>query len=1226
MFYWKYNGLLEIPDVYLSDANKNYIYNGVISVFDLKTELAVNGISKITFSIHKYLNHKKVRYYDLIDFSRLVCIMGIGWFQINSIEKKGTGINETLSITALSLENELCTKKLTGFGQLGTTDDWDGGLDRYCLYNVNDVNHSILHIVTQKVPSWKVGYVDPNIDTGYRSFNEDEIDAYTFLTKNVSETFECIFVFDTFNQTINVYSYQNLGKTTSIYLSYENLVKEIEIQSNLSDIKTVLSVNGGTYGSGTLGIIEVNPSGTNTIFDFTYFYPFMTEKLRNKMKEYEEKYDSIKETFQNNITKLQALYDEYNDLLNKEVEIDVEFFNSQLKAIQDQIDATTDNNLKIILQQKYQQVLEEKEKYLKDIDSYVYTRWDEYGLTRLQELYDSFSGVCAQYLGKVNSDQQAKEIYDTYYQYLFGKYDGDSNCVNYELQKRKSELENKTKEIESQKLLCETSTIKLDEFLGDELYKELSRYVHEDSFSDDSFLVTDIMTDSEKIEMQQELLKQSTKKLSELAHPQYTITINSKNFLNIPAFRQFAEQLYLGDIITIETDYGETTSLRLLKITIDWENLNNFELTFSSKNKLEDGLVEFEEIVNQAQSSASTLNLHGLGWNYATNKTSEVHEFINSSLNASLNKLINSIKEEVTMDNTGLRCRKWDDDRNDYDPRQIWLTSNQIAFSADGFRNVSMALGEIEINGNNVYGLVADAIVGKLVATENLLITNGKGNVTIDGEKAKFENCEITVTNGTNTINLNPTGTLEIKKGAEKQLYFENGNLTITGTMKSGKIESSNFTSGSISIGGTTSTPAFAVDNNGNISITKGSIKIGGSSSSPVFSVDSSGHVIANSIKLGSGSVTNDSLASDVSNKIQGAYDGVAENAQDLQKTLNALSSTGIVTINGGTITAGKIYASMIAAGTLSGFNIISYGTNGENVTIKNGQLSIMSASNVSTNFSSAGIGLTYVDPSSQTQYSTVVGSRDIQVSIGNSTTSITATQIKTPSIICNNIKNSSGTSYCLSDHKHSDYALSSHTHSQYASFSHTHHTSTILTTASFDGVDSLGLPIGYLQFSGAKAAGSSYTRQIAARVASINTSDFRLKRDFRKIKGIENAYLSFKPYDYRFKSQSEFYNQKIHSGLLGQEVIKALEKNGLDWRDYDLIETFKPDSAISDEGQYVGKQGYRVNYNNLHAWHIYMIQELWKKVESLEKETECYKRIVQSMSYNQGASLPFIK
>ena len=1163
MFSWKYNGLLEVPSVYLSDANKNYIYNGALSIFDLKTELSVNSISKVTFTIYKYLNHKKVRYYDLIEFSRLILLVGIGWFQITDIEKKGTGGNENLSITALSLENELCTKKLTSFGQLGNEDDWDGGLDRYCLYNVTDIEHSILHIVTQKIPSWKIGYVDSNIDTGYRSFNNDEVDAYSFLTKTVSETFECIFVFDTFNETINVYSYENFGKTTSIYLSYENLVKEIEIQSNLSDIKTVLSVTGGTYGSGTLGIIEVNPAGTNTICDFSYFYPFMTEKLRSRIQEYTQQYNIMKKTFEDNISKLQVLYDDYNNLLNKDVEVNVEYFDNKLKDIQAQIDATNDNNLKIQLQQQYQQILEEKEKYLSDTGSYVLNRWDEYGLVRLQEIYDSFSGVCAQYLNKVNSDQHAKEVYDTYYQYLFGKYNSDSNCVNYELQKRKEEVKKKEEEIEAQKLLCQSSTIKLDEFLGEELYKELSRYIYEDSFSDDSFLVTDIMTDSEKLEMQRELLEQSVKKLSEVSHPQYTITVNSQNFLNIPAFRHFAEQLYLGDLITIETDYGETTSLRLLKITINWKNLNNFELTFSSKNKLEDGLLEFEEIVNQAQSSSTTLNLHGLGWNYATNKTSEVREFINSSLNASLNKLMNSTNQEVLFDNTGIRCRKWDSDRNDYDPRQIWLTSNQIAFSADGFRNVSMALGEIEINGNNVYGLVADAIVGKLVATENLLITNGKGNVTIDGEKAKFENCEIAVTNGTNTIRLDPSGVLEVKKGATKQLYFENGNLTITGTMKSGKIESSDFYAGSISIGGT--------------------------SENPTFSVDSTGHVIANSIKLGSGSVTNDTLASDVSNKIQGAYDGVAENAQDLLNTLNALSSTGIVTINNGTITAGKIYASMIAAGTLAGFNIISYGTNGKNVSIQDGVLSIISSTNCITNFRDGFIDLTYIDPISKVQYTTLISPNNIIVSSTYHTTYIKPHEINTPSIICNDIKNSLGTTYCLSGH--------------------THNSPEIKVGQSSGGYDKGGIWIGSIPFWGAQAAGVEYVGRVSGlantalqtAIAS-STSDFRLKRDFKRTKNIENIYMGLKPYDYRFKTKSDFYNQKIHSGLLAQQLINLFNKNNMNWEDYDLIDTFTPPNS-SDEGQYVGKEGYKINYNNLHAWHIYMIQELWEKVEILEKK-----------------------
>lgn len=1143
----------------------------------MKTNLYLNNISQITFNVSKYLNDIKTRYWDLIDYSRLIELVGIGWFQISAIQQIGNGINESLSVTALSLENEFCTKKLTSFGKMGTKDDWDGGLDRYCLCNFADIDHSILHIVVKKVPSWKVGYVDPKINTGYRAFTDDEVDAYSFLTQTVSETFECIFIFDTFNQTINAYSFETLGKLTSIYLSYHNVVKEIKIDSNLSNIKTVMTVTGGTYGSSNLGIIEVNPSGSNMISNFSYFKPLMTKELQNKLTEYEFAYKENEKTFKTNVAKLQALYKELNQLVNALTTIDITFFDNRLKELEKQIKETSDTSEKAKLQEEYNKVLAEKTNYLKDQENYIYTHWEDYGSVALQELFDSYSEVLSTYIGSVNSDIHAKEVYDKYYKLLYGTYSGDPNCVDSELKKRNQQIENKKTEIESQKELCQTSVLNLEKFLGEKLYKELTHYVHEDSFVDDTFLATDAMTDEEILEMQQELFKQAEKELAKVCQPQYTTTVTNINFLNIPTFKNFSDELYLGDLMTLEFDYGVTVEARLLKISIDWDKLDNFELVFSSKTSLDEGILQLNEIRQQAQSSSTTLNLHGLGWNYATNKTSEVHEFINSSLNASLNKLMNSTNQEVLFDNTGLRCRKYDSDRNGYDPRQIWLTSNQIAFSADGFRNVSMALGEIEINGNNVYGLVADAIVGKLVATENLLITNGKGNVTIDGEKAKFENCEIAVTNGTNTIRLDPSGVLEVKKGATKQLYFENGNLTITGTMKSGKIESSDFYAGSISIGGT--------------------------SENPTFSVDSTGHVIANSIKLGSGSVTNDTLASDVSNKIQGAYDGVAENAQDLLNTLNALSSTGIVTINNGTITAGKIYASMIAAGTLAGFNIISYGTNGKNVSIQDGVLSIISSTNCITNFRDGSIDLTYIDPISKVQYTTVISTNDIIVSSTYHTTYIKPHEINTPSIICNDIKTPSGITYCLSGH--------------------VHETPEIRVGQSSGGYDKGGIWIGSIPFLGAQAAGVDYVGRVSelantalqTAIAS-STSDFRLKRDFKRTKNIKNIYMGLKPYDYRFKTKSDFYNQKIHSGLLAQQVINLFNKNNINWEDYDLIDTFTPPSS-SDEGQYVGKEAYKINYNNLHAWHIYMIQELWKKVEVLEKETEWYKHIVQSMSCN---------
>src|SRR5690606_11272281 len=103
----------------------------------------------------------------------------------------------------------------------------------------------ILHIVLEKAPTWKIGFIDPDITTQYRAFNNDSVDAYSFLTTDVSKEFECIFQFDTFEKSISAYKLENIGQLTSIYLSYRNLIKQIDIKSNSSDIKTIMYVAGG---------------------------------------------------------------------------------------------------------------------------------------------------------------------------------------------------------------------------------------------------------------------------------------------------------------------------------------------------------------------------------------------------------------------------------------------------------------------------------------------------------------------------------------------------------------------------------------------------------------------------------------------------------------------------------------------------------------------------------------------------------------------------------------------------------------------------------------------------------------------------------------------------------------------------------------------------------------------------------------------------------------------
>ena len=105
-------------------------------------------------------------------------------------------------------------------------------------------------------------------------------------------------------------------------------------------------------------------------------------------------------------------------------------------------------------------------------------------------------------------------------------------------------------------------------------------------------------------------------------------------------------------------------------------------------------------------------------------------------------------------------------------------------------------------------------------------------------------------------------------------------------------------------------------------------------------------------------------------------------------------------------------------------------------------------------------------------------------------------------------------------------------------------------------------------------------------------------------MENIDEIYLSFKPKFYRFKDEKVENNEKIRSGLLAQQVIAILQENDEDWKQNDLVEEYNCREYM-DEGQYTGDTAYRINYENLHAYHIAFAQSMYKKIETLEKQNK---------------------
>lgn len=733
--YDKFNRM-ERPILYLANPYKTYI--GTIHNTELKMDLCFNSMSELTFKTYKYVNGEEMPNYDDIEVLKLIESQYIAWFQITECVEYGEGKTKYKEVTARTLENELCKKMLNSFGSMGVSTDSQGGLDRYCLYNILDTDHSILHIVMEKAPLWTVGHIDPEITTEYRSFNEDSIDAYTFLTDNVARAFECVFVFDTFNRTINAYKLENIGKETSVFLSHRNVIEHAQIEESADDIYTVMTVCGGDYDGNPLQITDVNPTGTSYICNFNYYYPWFSDELKVKITEFNKACDDRKGGYTTALSVLKELMLELEDINNRVPE--------------------TPHS----------------------------TNWSEYGVIELQSEFNYYNQKMSVYLDGQNESKRME-----YYNILYG-----TNGIQNTLSQRKSEYAVKETEIAHQKNVIDNFVLNMEDFLGNKLYKELSSYFYYTDFVDDTFVATRAMDDSEILEMKLALFEEAERKLSEVSHPSYTMTIDSENFFALPKYREYAEQLYLGCMVSVEFEEDKIITPRLLKISIDWEDLNNFTLTFSSKTSLDDGIIQMEEIYGLASSTANSQILSGIGWDAAKNNITPVSDFMNNAFNAAKNGLFSGKNQEVITDGSGTRYRKWLDELNDYSPKQMWHTNNGIYLTNSAWETVDTAIGELNLgtdaNGNNIilYGIAAPLLLGKMTISEYLYIYNNSGSYTITDDG-------LVATNGINTLKITPNDNeiFSILKGSEKRVWFDaNGNAWFKGNITASEITSSKYT------------------------------------------------------------------------------------------------------------------------------------------------------------------------------------------------------------------------------------------------------------------------------------------------------------------------------------------------------------------------------------------------------------------------------------------------
>jgi hypothetical protein len=376
------------PRLFLCETDKEKICK--LDVSGLSGSFKLNSYSELSFEVGRVYNdlitgETKVNpFYDKIESLRLVYLENFGYFELQSPELVGDGIKESKTLSAYSLEYTLSQKYLSDFyintGEVNSVEviyaeeiygeRANDHIVPVTLYNPANKRLSLLHLILEKVYGWSIGHVDDSLKKLSRQFEVDRESVYDFLMNEICEKFNCYVVFDTINNTINLYAesltskfigdgtthtftisppFAKIGtvsvdgyKTTrwnyntvtgaliledtpasgahievvdgaleqwetDVFVTFDNLSQEIKINYDADSIKTVLTV---TYGED--GDIRETNLGLPYLTDLSYYYTvdWMGQDLYDAYTAYLQKTNQYQSEYTNNSQEMLKIADQ----------------------------------------------------------------------------------------------------------------------------------------------------------------------------------------------------------------------------------------------------------------------------------------------------------------------------------------------------------------------------------------------------------------------------------------------------------------------------------------------------------------------------------------------------------------------------------------------------------------------------------------------------------------------------------------------------------------------------------------------------------------------------------------------------------------------------------------------------------------------------------------------------------------------------------------------------
>lgn len=313
-----------------------------------------------------------------------------------------------------------------------------------------------------------------------------------------------------------------------------------------------------------------------------------------------------------------------------------------------------------------------------------------YCKNRLISFCDAIQGAL-DVLISMNQASEGKELYDVLYTPYYEKL---QTCQE-ELDIRQvsiDELQTQLDEKENQRATIQKE-LDFESFLG-EYYNEFSSYRRESVYSNDNY-ISDGLSNAEIIASAKQFIEVAKEELIKSSEQQVTITTTLYNLLLIQEFAPLVDKFETGNWIRIRVD-GILYRIRLLDYEINYEDLNNLNVTFSNAQKTKEWSSdsEIQSILQSAKTMGQTYSYVAKQADKGSVAQDNIQSWIQNGLNATQVQLKNNNNEEVTYGKHGLLLKEHDDISDTYGDEQLKLTHNILAYTDNNWKSVNTALGK----------------------------------------------------------------------------------------------------------------------------------------------------------------------------------------------------------------------------------------------------------------------------------------------------------------------------------------------------------------------------------------------------------------------------------------------------------------------------------------------------------------------------------------------------